>query len=39
MRENQHLKGENHNLKISMNKQQNNLDLLNQHNRDKNREI
>ena len=37
MRENQVLKSENHGLKMSIGKLQANLDLLNSHNREKNR--
>ena len=39
MKENQYLKSENHSLRASMGKLQGNLELLNQHNRDKNREV
>jgi hypothetical protein len=39
MRENQALKSENFSLKTTVGKLQGNLDLLNAHNRDKNREI
>lgn len=39
MKENQVLKSENHTLRASMGKLQGNLDLLSQHNREKNREI
>lgn len=39
MHENQVLKGENHNLRASVAKLQSSLDVLNHHNREKNREI
>lgn len=39
MKENQYLKSENHGLRVANGKLQSNLELLNQHNRDKNREV
>jgi regulator of replication initiation timing len=39
MNENQLLKSENHGLKMSLGKLQTNLDLLNHHNHEKNREV
>lgn len=39
MRENHTLKSENHGLRTSLSKVQGNMDLLSQHNREKNREI
>ena len=39
MRENQAIKGENHKLRMIVNKQQTNLELLNSHNSEKNREV
>jgi regulator of replication initiation timing len=39
MRENQALKGENHGLRSTVGKLQSSLEVLNQHNREKNREV
>lgn len=39
MKENQILKGQNHQLKMTVHKLQTNLDVLNHHNTEKNREV